>query len=84
MGWLLQREWVAPLLVLGLSFLLLLRFDQQQRGEVEASRERAAMEARESAARLADAIGNAVSTRIGAPPNFRAMPPSFHHAQYAR
>src|SRR5688500_13486241 len=26
MGWLLQREWVAPLLVLGLSVLLLLRF----------------------------------------------------------
>ncbi|MBW3631167.1 MAG: GAF domain-containing protein, partial [Gemmatimonadetes bacterium] len=66
MSWLLQREWVAPLIVLGMTFLLLVRYDQQQRGELEAARQEAAMEARESAARLADAIGNAVSTRIGA------------------
>jgi PAS domain S-box-containing protein len=66
MRWLLQREWVAPLIVLGLVFALLLRLDEQQRTELTAARQDAAMSAREYAARLADAIGNAVSTRIGA------------------
>ena len=66
LSWLLQREWVAPVLVLALVYALLVRLDQQQRNEMTASKREAANEAQGHAARLAGAIGNEVSERIGA------------------
>ena len=66
MSWLLEREWVAPILVLALVFALLLRLDQEQRNELQNRQREAAPVAERRASRLSDEIGNAVATRIGA------------------
>jgi PAS domain S-box-containing protein len=66
MSWLLKREWVAPLVVIVLMFALLLRLDQEQRNDLTNRQREAAAGAERRASRLADEIGNAVSTRIGA------------------
>jgi PAS domain S-box-containing protein len=65
MGWLLRHEWAAPLIVLALVFLLLLRLDQQQRRELESARARAQNVADRRASRLGDELGNTISARIG-------------------
>jgi PAS domain S-box-containing protein len=68
-GWLLQqllrREWLAPLVVLALVLVLLVRLDHQQRRELDAEQREAAAQAERRAARLADLLGNTVSVRIG-------------------
>ncbi len=68
-GWLLRslvrREWLAPLVVLALVLLLLVRLDHQQNREIESERREAAALAERRAARLADLLGNTVSVRIG-------------------
>ena len=51
LGWILKRDWVAPLLVLVLVFGLLVRLDQQQRAELQARQREAASAAERRAAR---------------------------------
>jgi PAS domain S-box-containing protein len=62
---LLRREWLAPLVVLGLVLVLLVRLDHQQSRELESERREAAAQAERRASRLADLLGNTVSVRIG-------------------
>jgi PAS domain S-box-containing protein len=68
-GWLLRsllrREWLLPLVVLGLVVVLLVRLDHQQKRELDSERREAAAQAERRATRLADLLGNAVSVRIG-------------------
>ncbi|HET7275516.1 MAG TPA: ATP-binding protein [Longimicrobiaceae bacterium] len=66
LGWVLRREWLAPLIVLILMGGLLLVLDRQQQREVEGVRREAAAEAELRAARIADEIGNTISSRVGA------------------
>jgi PAS domain S-box-containing protein len=66
MSWLLRHNWAAPLIVLLLTFMLLLRLDDQQRGELRTAQREAAAAAERRAAGLADEIGNTVSSRVGA------------------
>jgi PAS domain S-box-containing protein len=63
--WLLQREWLAPLVVLGLVVGLLFRLDHQQSRELESERRELSAQAERRAARLADVLGNTVSVRVG-------------------
>ncbi|MEX2582854.1 MAG: ATP-binding protein [Gemmatimonadota bacterium] len=66
MGWLMRHTWVAPVVVLLLTFSLLMRLDDQQRRELDNAHREAAAEAERRASRLADEIGNTVSSRVGA------------------
>ncbi|CAN5615501.1 hypothetical protein BH23GEM6_BH23GEM6_23500 [soil metagenome] len=62
---LLRREWILPLILLGMVALLLVRLDHQQQHQMEVERREAAADAQRSAARLADLLGNTVAVRIG-------------------
>lgn len=68
-GWLLRallkREWLAPLVVLGLVIMLLFRLDHQQRREIESERREAAAQAERQASRLADLLSSTVGVRLG-------------------
>lgn len=66
MRWMLRHNWAAPLVVVTLVFVLLLRLDEQQQSELETTRREAATHAERRASALADEIGNTVATRIGA------------------
>ncbi|MGH7457843.1 MAG: ATP-binding protein [Longimicrobiaceae bacterium] len=63
---LMEREWLLPLLVLIATFLVLGLLDRQQAREAESMRQQAARQAERRASSLADAVGNTVSSRIGA------------------
>jgi PAS domain S-box-containing protein len=67
-GWLLRslvhREWLAPVVVLGLVLTLLVQLDLQQRRAVESERRQASAEAERNAGRLADLLRNTISVRI--------------------
>lgn len=66
MGWMLRHAWVAPVAVLGIVVLLLIRLDGEQRGDLAAAQRDAAADAERLASDLADEIGNVVSSRVGA------------------
>ncbi|HET8656084.1 MAG TPA: ATP-binding protein [Longimicrobiaceae bacterium] len=63
--WLLQREWVTSLLVLGFVVLVTVRLDHQQKRELQVARGEAASVAERGASRFSDAISTTVSSRIG-------------------
>jgi PAS domain S-box-containing protein len=56
---------VAPLVVFGLVFALLMRLDREQTTNLVSARTEAASQAERVASRLADEVGNVVSSRIG-------------------
>ncbi len=66
LDWILRREWLAPLLVLVLMFGLLFVLDRQQRREMQGVQREASAQAELRAARIADEIGNTISSRVGA------------------
>ncbi len=65
-GWFLRHSIAAPLLVLLLVIVILVRLDDQQHREADAIAEAASIDAERRASGLADELGNVISTRIGA------------------